>query len=232
VRTLLNIDDIVDQVKPEVSNKDYFIAEKLAAFLHLDLKIDTELSTLADIANCISLNKPLSKSLKIEFIRLLNLAENRVVFYQDGPSSKGDFSLEQARSKIKNYISSIDHDTRQQLKVNLSGLWSDSMIRDYANVLKISTSDISNTFINKERILASNKLPKQNANRNEWNSFRQGIKKDILGDSSLLYELNLTNTQRNKILVYLRANLLLAKCLRISDMVDITKFENSLLKPI
>ena len=230
LRTVLNIDNVVDQVKPDISSKDYFVAEKLALFLHLDIKIDTEISTLAEIANCIALNKPLSKSLKSEFIKLLKLAEDRAFFYQDSDANKSDFSFEQARAKIRNYVLSLNHDTRQEFKVNLSGVWSDSMIRDFSNVLNINLSDISNEFINIERILASNRFPKWNASKNDWNSFRQGLKKDILGNNSLLYDLNLTDNQREKLILYLRANLLFAKCLHVSDTVDVTKFENLLIK--
>jgi len=229
LKTLLNIDSVVDQVRPDVSSKDYLVAENLAKFLHLDTKIDIELSTLADIANCIALNKPLNKTLKNELVRALKVAENRADFYQEGPSNKNDFNFEQARGKIRNYILSLDHETKQQFKVNLDKIWSDDMVRDFSDALNINLSEITTTFINKERILANNRLPKQNANNSEWNSFRQGLKKDILGDKSLLYDLSMSEDQRTKVINFLRANILLARCLHVSDTINVTNFENSLI---
>jgi hypothetical protein len=231
LKTLLNIDSVVDQVKPDVSNRDYLVAANLAKFLHLDTRIDIELSTLADIANCIALNKPLSKTLRSELVRALKMAENRVDFYQEGPSIKSDFDFEQARWKIQNYISNLDHDTKQQLKVDLDKILSDDMVRSFSNVLDINLSEITTVFINKERILANNRLPKQNASNSEWNSFRQGLRKDILGDLSLQYDLSMTGNQRESFIGYLKANILVARCLHVSDTVDISKFENTLLAP-
>jgi hypothetical protein len=161
----------------KISGRDHLVAMQLAKFLHLDIKIDVDLDVLAEIANCIALNKPLNKSLKNELVKILKVGENRVDFYQDGPSIRHDFDYEQARGKIRNYILSLDQETKQLFRVNLESIWSDDMVRNFSSAIGDNLPSLTNFFINKERILANNKLPKQNADDSEWNSFRQGVKK-------------------------------------------------------
>ncbi len=150
LRILLSVDNVVDQVQPNVSSRDYLVAKQLSTFLHLDTRIDVDLSTLAEIANCIALNKPLNKSLKNELVRLLRMGKDRLEFHQENFSNESDFSYEQARTNIRNYILSLDHETKQQFKVDLGNIWSDSMVRELANILNASLSTIATTMINRE----------------------------------------------------------------------------------
>jgi len=54
------------------------------------------------------------------------------------------------------------------------------------------------------------------------------LKKDILGANSLLYDLSMNDYERAKLVDYLGANLLLARCLHVSNTVTFGEFENSL----
>ena len=195
----------------------------------VDNKIDIELVTLAEIANCIALNKPLEKTLRTEFVRVLKLASDRAVFYQDGDLDQRDFDYEQARNKVRDFILNLDYETKQQFKVNLGDIWLDGLIHSFSSVLGINSSEIATNIINNERILANNKFPNQGANTFEWGSFKRGLKKDILGLSSLLYDMDLTDNQKENLVDYLKATILLARCLRVSETVDLGKFENSLV---